>query len=73
MVIMHFSNPTANTPSKMFTEEDASVVKYCPSNFTLKMHNTKNSCKLFLTTFQKRKKIRKEMYGSKGKRLQDTK
>jgi len=43
----------------MFTEEDAPIVKWCPSNFTLKMHDTKNSCKLFLTVFQKTKKIRK--------------
>lgn len=57
----------------MFTEGDTPIVKYYPTNPTLKIHNNKNSSKLFLTTFQKRKKIRKEIYESKGKILQDTK
>lgn len=57
----------------MFTEEGATIVKYCPNNLALKMHDTKNSCRLILTTFQKRKKIRKEIYHSKGKKLQDKK
>lgn len=52
----------------MFSEEGATIVKYCPNNLALKMHDTKNSCRLFLTTLQKRKKIRKEIYGSKRKK-----
>lgn len=45
----------------MFTEEGAPIVKYYPSNLTLKMHNTKLPMRFFLTTFQKRNKTRKDV------------